>query len=390
MYNNNNPMAHFVSKLAVMFFFTVTVCQYSLAQQNHFIYLQTENKQPFYARLDKKVFSSSASGYLIIPKLQSGVYTLILGFPKSEWPEQVISCAIDKKDIGFILKNFGDRGWGLFNWQTMDVVMAQKKQDEQKPVIQEEGTPVKNEINAEASPKQIHETESLKQVTPVPLSPVKKIADKKNEEGIEMMYTDVINGELDTIQLFIPVKLSENNFLVNEVKAAEVKTDKPETATPVIITNDTPKLDQSISPALKTDKEEKAVVANIQSPLQVAIEEPIKNTSAPPQPAVKALIPNSDCKDFASNDDFMKLRKKMAAEDSDDDMVHTAQKFFKIKCFTVEQIKNLSVLFLNNNGKYKFLDAAYPFVSDSYNFSSLQTLLTDEYYITRFKAMLRH
>ena len=51
-------------------------------------------------------------------------------------------------------------------------------------------------------------------------------------------------------------------------------------------------------------------------------------------------------------------------------------------------IKNLSTLFLNDDGKYKFFDAAYTHVSDPENFSSLAAELKDEYYINRFKAML--
>ena len=79
----------------------------------------------------------------------------------------------------------------------------------------------------------------------------------------------------------------------------------------------------------------------------------------------------------------------MAAETNDDGMVDEAKKYFKTKCFAVSQIKNLSALFLNDNGKYKFFDAAYAHVSDPDNFSSLVAELKDEYYINRFKAMLR-
>ncbi|MEI8059233.1 MAG: DUF4476 domain-containing protein, partial [Ferruginibacter sp.] len=98
-----------------------TNCQ---AQQNHYIYIQTENKQPFYVKLDKSVLSSTASGYLIIPKLLDGDYTLKIGFPKNEWAEQSINCIVNSKDGGYVLKNFGDKGWGLFNLQTLVLVMG--------------------------------------------------------------------------------------------------------------------------------------------------------------------------------------------------------------------------------------------------------------------------
>ena len=79
----------------------------------------------------------------------------------------------------------------------------------------------------------------------------------------------------------------------------------------------------------------------------------------------------------------------MVAETDDDDMVDEARKYFKLKCFTTSQIKNLGVLFLDDLGKYKFFDMAYFFVSDIENFSTLQSELKNEYYINRFKSMLR-
>jgi len=88
------------------------------AQQSHFIYIQTDNKQPFYVKLDKTIYSSASSGYLIIPQLKTGSYSFVIGFPKNEWPEQNIRCSVENKDLGYILKNFGDKGWGLFNLQS--------------------------------------------------------------------------------------------------------------------------------------------------------------------------------------------------------------------------------------------------------------------------------
>ncbi len=113
------------------------------------------------------------------------------------------------------------------------------------------------------------------------------------------------------------------------------------------------------------------------------LEKPKENTTKP-------VMVNSDCKNLATQNDFLKLRKKMAAEGTDEEMVDIAKKVFRSKCFTTEQVKNLSVLFLKDDGKYKFFDAAYPFVSDSNNFSSLETQLSDTYFISRFKAMVNH
>jgi hypothetical protein len=138
-----------------------------------------------------------------------------------------------------------------------------------------------------------------------------------------------------------------------------------------------------------SNKEEKISKIDVvkEEPTNIIVAEKPKVEAVKPAPSKKIMV-NSDCKNFASQDDFIKLRKKMIGENNDDDMVTVARKVFKTRCFTVEQIKNLGVLFLKDEGKYKLFDAAYPFVSDSGNFSTLQSLLTEEYYINRFNAMI--
>jgi hypothetical protein len=79
----------------------------------------------------------------------------------------------------------------------------------------------------------------------------------------------------------------------------------------------------------------------------------------------------------------------MASGKSDAAMLDEANKVFKTKCFTSAQIKNLSSLFLGDGGKYSFFDAAYVHITDAENFSSLESELKDEYFVNRFKAMLR-
>ena len=115
----------------------------------------------------------------------------------------------------------------------------------------------------------------------------------------------------------------------------------------------------------------------------------IEDQKSEKRPAPGLTI-NSDCKTNASDDDFFKLRKKMAAEKNDEAMVKVAKKAFRTRCFSTDQVKNLSSLFLKDEGRYNFFDAAYPFVSDSAVFPSLENQLTDPYYITRFKAMIHH
>jgi hypothetical protein len=129
------------------------------------------------------------------------------------------------------------------------------------------------------------------------------------------------------------------------------------------------------------------------TPIQTSQEEK-KFLDIPPVDAVgketvsKETIKNNNCKSVAAEDDFFKLRKKMAAQNNDDAMISEAKKSFKKKCFSTTQVRNLSALFLTDESKYKFFDAAYQYVSDLENFSTLQSALKDEYFINRFKAMI--
>ena len=80
----------------------------------------------------------------------------------------------------------------------------------------------------------------------------------------------------------------------------------------------------------------------------------------------------------------------MASENDKENMIKMAKKYFKSKCFSTAQIKDLSYLFLTDEGKYMFFDIAYAHTSDSDQYSSLESQLKDPYYRSRFEAMVRH
>ena len=103
----------------------------------------------------------------------------------------------------------------------------------------------------------------------------------------------------------------------------------------------------------------------------------------------KVAIVNSDCNDFATDDDIEKLKVKMLSKKSIDGQIVEAKKFFKTKCLSTKQVKALSTLYKTDADKYKLFDASYPFVSDSSNFMDLVVLLNEVYYINRFIAMVR-
>ncbi|MCW3091872.1 MAG: hypothetical protein JWP81_2941 [Ferruginibacter sp.] len=441
-------------------FFLFSLCGLK-AQQNHFIYVQTDNRQPFYVKLDSKLYSSSSAGYLVVPKLKAGAYNLAIGFPKSEWPEQNLVCTIDQNDIGYLLKNFDDKGWGLLNLQTSNVVMAAGKVKAVDADVVNKTDAFSNMLSNVVNDSTIRQAEAAKaeekkaseiggpilskekdstlnagavavqsaanaaEVTKSGLSDEKEKTDKepstavngirsvitrslfnKSADGTEMVFIDESNGRRDTVRVFIPVDKNslsktgetpaKEEKVKEEPKPAEIVKEEKVKAEPkaVVIAKeekakakDSRFLEIDVPAARKSQDENKIIQPGTNESEKSTINK--VETSAEPA-AQKATMINSDCKNFASEEDFLKLRKKMVANNTDDDMISLAKKMFKSKCFTVEQVKNLSVLFLKDAGKYAFFDMAYPFVSDSHNFSTLQNQLSEPYYISRFQVMIRH
>jgi len=406
-------MMKFLNSLIAFFIFITQ----ATAQQNHFIYIQTENKQAFYVRLGDRLLSSSSVGYIVIPKLQNGNYDLNIGFPKNEWPQQKISVTVNNEDAGFVLKNFDAKGWGLFNMQTLTIIMssAGPVNKDKDTVTQTDGfadvladvvsTPSIKQKPVKKEPDQVKEMPVTKKVVPEDkqvvfkedkpaapvMTPALKLSSTLDNNGRSMLYIDTYENKTDTIRIFIPYDDAVGKAPKTDDGKATAKNTKDQSAS---VKKEDPIPAKEIKDQPR-EKEKKLIDIELPNPNS----KPDSLTTKPPVDkqqvevtagSTPALMINSDCKANASDDDFLKLRKKMAAQKTDENMIVMAKKGFVSKCYTTEQISNLSSLFLKDEGRYNFFDAAYPHVSDTQNFGILMSKLSDEYYINRFKAMIRH
>ena len=180
------------------------------AQQNHFVYIQTDNKQPFYIKMNSQLFSSSSTGYIVIPKLQNGSYSLNIGFPKNEWPQQTIPLNIDNDDMGFMLKNFGDKGWGLFNMETLNVTMAAAP-GTVTSIVQNKTDAFSNTLADVVNTPSIKQEkkEVIKETPAIPVVekavvPINLISTTIDNTGRSVTYIDKSDNSSDTIKIFIP------------------------------------------------------------------------------------------------------------------------------------------------------------------------------------------
>ena len=450
------------------------------AQKVYFVYLQSDPVQPFFVKMNGNLYSSTGSGYLILSKLHDSTYSFTVGFPQNAFPEQQFSVPVKAKDHGYLLKNFGEKGWGLFDLQTMGItytesaqpvkkeVVAQKETKssdsftdilskaaddptlKEKPVVKKEEPKVEVKTEPKTVPMTVIEpANAVIQTPPVQTETVKAPEQKKEEPKVStpVVQTEIVKKEeakpvlVDTVAVVkketvvvpdvkqsvvkeepkVPdMKMEEvMKPAVEEAYKASVVTKRSESSTTegfglvyvdtyadgkkdtirIMIPNPKP----LVVPSANVKKEEKKFLdittdtlkAKDKEVVAVKEEKPVvtEQTVSPlVDTVVKAIVPvvaaKTNCPAVAEEADFYKLRKKMAAAESDDDMIAEARKGFKQKCYTVQQIRNLGTLFLSDKGKYAFYDEAFGHTSEPANFASLESDLKDPYYIKRFKAML--
>jgi hypothetical protein len=393
----------------------------AFSQKVYFVYIQADSEQPFSVKLNERIYQSSSTGYLILSKLRDSTYPVSVIFPQSKWPDQSFKIEVKAKDRGFLLKNFGEKGWGLYDLQSLSVQMSTTEiavksntESQQVSAFTEVLSKAANDPSLREKPIAVKKEETIapqnavvreeKKAEPVIIQPAvvkeeakkeeppvaqETIQEKKQEEKAEEKQPETRFQEYrpSVVKRKSETSTSER-FVINFID--EYSDGKKDTIS-IIIPN------QRLA-AVIGSKEQAKEDKKFIDVVEVKLDDGGKEDTKPPvsesaketaKEVNKEPVKRSACSSMASESDFLKLRRKMAAESNDDDMVGEAAKFFKTKCFTVTQIKNLNTLFLNDSGKYKFFDAAYSHVADPDNFASLQAELKDEYYINRFKAMMR-
>lgn len=96
------------------------------AQSPFFIYVQSEPATPFSVSCKGQTLRSSQTGYLIVSNLTDTVLQLAVSFPDKKQPDQLFVVRTQGSDHGFLLKDYGDKGWGLLDWRQLLVTYAER------------------------------------------------------------------------------------------------------------------------------------------------------------------------------------------------------------------------------------------------------------------------
>jgi hypothetical protein len=368
-------MTHINSIKKIGLFFWVVIFSTSLsAQTAHFLYIQSDNSQAFYVRLNNKVFSSSDVGFLIIPKLQSGKLSLIIGFPKNKWNAMNYDVNVESKDLSFQLKKVDSSNWELYDDLTKQM-LVKNKTDQQQDVMEinnDEFSNVLAEVSDNPKIKQIRKAapviDSMNLKLETKINVVEHLDTNANTVAVEIVQTEKIKNKRSERKKDKQRIQKEFSFLDstgNLIKYVIIDEGKSDTVSIFI----------PFTTVVKTDK-------NI--PQQIPAVEIVQNEKSdlPKETAVKKPTINQ-----ATEKDFLQLRKQMILEESEDLMIDIAEKAFETTAYSTEMIKNLAVLFLKEKNKLNFLIRAYKYVSDKQNYNSLSTLLTEEKSLSQFNHL---
>lgn len=215
----------------------------AFAQGSGYILLQTEPSQPFYVRTADSLYHSAEGNYLVLAPLR-GIKDVIIGLHGGQYPLAVFTITDSSMEAGLVLRNTGEEGWRLLNWQTNEMIkirrpgreesergqmqrrsdafairLAQAVNDDAilyyrtanilKPVVRKTPTEKVNDIKEEnkviSQPKSGDSTERPKARLPLTkLSEVRRLELMRTADGLKITYEVKESGGKDIVIIEIP------------------------------------------------------------------------------------------------------------------------------------------------------------------------------------------
>lgn len=381
--------------------------------QPRFMYIQADTEDAFSVQLNQNKYTSDSERCIIIPKLAKAEYSLFLISQNQE--KQFVISIVDK-DLSLLIKNNGE-SWVLLNVINDHIIQPQpailptltgKIKTNSKHSFGNVLADVINDIEFRKYIELASNNKTSTQTTSIKVkakdsaqekqqliaiqqqeldiiepnnetSGIIKAAQEEKKEGIEIVFYDFNSKATDTINIFIPIYDTAISIVQNNTDEQQITKDI-KAADTTSINNDSLNKD-GFDNFIVDVKHEKPITDSISNPFKSS------NVDTANTPSTKNVSPN--CKQLAIENDFIKLRRRMALQPDETAMLQIAKKALKTKCYTTEFIKNLGALYLNDQYRYQFFEMAYPYVYDPSNYHILETQLIDTVYKEKLYALLQ-
>ena len=323
------------------------LCCSQLLRAQHYFFIEADRQQPFYLRMDGQLISSSASGFLLVPKVQGEKMLISIGFPKNQYPEISFELKQFDRDKGFQLKDFGEKGWGLFDRASMEIIMPLVLPGEKILVVDKP----KNKGFASMLAEMTGDS-TLVERKPMPVVPA---AQKPDLVAVVPKPQAVISPKRDSLPREVPptkTTITASVLKENEASRQMVFVDQNTTGE-----NDT---------------------------IQIEISK-VKADITPKQPSV-SKIPVCD-RPFAELKDIRTLQRKILALTELGEQIAAVVTAFNEKCFSSRQLMDLGWIFTDEVQRLRLFESIKGKVSDPDQFGKLELVFLKEENVNAFRKL---
>jgi hypothetical protein len=362
----------------------------------HYIFIEADGQQPFYLKQGNAMVSSSAAGFLILPKITASEMEFSIGFPKNIYPEVSFYINGTDRDRGFQLKLMEGQGWSLFDRTSLEVIKGESPKAaliEMQLPKKEEGSFAKllatatddksllekktKKDSAEMTSPGISITkaglavdatksgvkDSLSKKDKVIAAPIFINAQMEDADVKRLVYVEkTIKGTADTISVEIDKKRDAATEPVAKPQDSTLAARPQKVIAPVAVQVDT------MTQVLKSKEQDNSSKATTQ----------VSKTS----PIIVCDRPIADYKDVRT------LQKKLLGIASDEEQRNYAVKAFGQKCFNTKQALEIGWFFLDEASRLQLFKALKPLISDKASFGNLEVSFLKEENITAFRALV--
>ena len=380
-----------------MFCMFMAVMAFQCLSAQHYIFIEADGQQPFYLKQGNTMVSSSAAGFLILPKIKATEMEFSIGFPKNIYPEVAFYINGTDRDRGFQLKQMEGQGWSLFDRTSLEVIKGAVPQSapiEMKLPQKEEGSFAKLLAGAtddtsllEKMPKKDSAAQTLpgKSITKPELTAVATksglkdslIEKAKVAQPLISISTQMEDDDVKRL-VFIEKKIK------GMADTISVEIEKRKTVAP------TEPMAQPKDAGLM-ERPSKAIADPILSPDTIFhVSKPtIDSDSSKTNAQVSKASPIIVCdRPIADYKDIRALQKKLLGIASDNEQRNYTVKVFGQKCFNTKQALEIGWFFVDETSRLQLFKALKPLIADQASFGNLEASFLKEENIIAFRALV--
>ncbi len=195
-----------------------------------------------------------------------------------------------------------------------------------------------------------------------------------------------------------PAKKEKSAFLDMDFTMPEPAKDTVDTDITTVILSEPPKSTEKIVPQKKDEEKKSEIkVDTVKQQMEEVLPVVQTKTSNPEVETKEVPISekpleakkNPACNTAASSEEVDLIAMMIKAEKNGDEAIDLIRKIIRLKCVNTQQVRILANAFPGEEERYRVLDLCYRYTLDQEAYPALVNLLTDIYYINRFKSLLR-